>query len=407
MRRFLTLALVFLALPAFAQDDDTDKTVFGKRASEWMKILRESNEVLPRRRALLALESAGPQTRKVFEEVGSALRLDKEEDVRRQAAGVLGRLGAKAQDRDRPDKIPVKVAVEALASSLSKEKSVAVREAVANALGRIGPESKPALPMLGNALKDESVDVRASSAEALARIGSASKEVLKQILDALRDSKGKEGLRVRAGLLAAIQAIGRPEALSAVPILIEILAEPEPAAAALDELRKWAEVRRQVVETLGALGDAAALDVLSKLFEKAMDTKDVDMARSAITALTQLGGDKRGLVKVLLAAVTPPPEKLQDRFVRCQAIHALGQFGKDLGENRTATVDRLAACLADKLSEVKLSAALAIGELGPEVVGDRTGKIIESLEKLKKSTEKPIAEAAEAAIARLEKKPKS
>src|SRR5205085_2478946 len=120
------------------------------------------------------------------------LRLDKEEIVRQQAAGVLGRLGAKAQDRDRLDKLSVKAAVEALASSMSKERAVPVREAVATALGRIGPESKPALPMLGNALKDESVEVRSAAAEALARIGSASKEVIKQIIDALRDGKGKE-----------------------------------------------------------------------------------------------------------------------------------------------------------------------------------------------------------------------
>jgi len=404
MRRFLTMAFVLLAVPAFAQDDETDKTVFGKRASEWIKILRESNEVLQRRRALLALESAGPQTRKVFEEVGSALRLDKEAIVRQQAAGVLGRLGAKAQDR--LDKIPVKAAVEALASSLSKERVVLVREAVATALGRIGPESKPALPMLGNALKDESVEVRSAAAEALPRIGSASKEVIKQIIDALRDSKGKEGLRIRAGLLGAVQAIGRPEGLSAVPVLIEIFAEAEPPAASLDDRRKWAEVHRQIVETLGGLGDVAALDVLSKAFNEAMKTRDVDMARSAINALTQLGGDKGAIVEVLVSAVAPPSDQLQDRFVRCQAIHTLGQLGKDLGKHKTTTVDKLALCLSDKLSEVKLSAALALGELGPEVVGDRAEKIVKDLQVLKKAPEKPIAEAAEAAIARLEKKPK-
>jgi HEAT repeat protein len=406
MRRFLTLTLLLLAVPAFAQDDESDKTVFGKRASEWTKILRESNEVLQRRRALLALESAGPQTRKVFEEVGSALRLDKEEIVRQQAAGVLGRLGAKAQDRDRPMKIPVNAAVEALASSLSKERAVAVREAVATALGRIGPESKPALPMLGNALKDESVDVRSATAEALARIGSGSKEVIKPIIDALRENKGKDGVRVRAGLLGAVQAIGRPEGLSAVTVLIEILREPEPPAASLDERRKWAEVQRQIIETLGVLGDTAALDVLSKAFEDAMKTRDIDMARSAINALTKLGGDRRALVKVLLGAVIPPADQLQDRFVRCQAIHTLGQLGKELGDNRMTTVDKLALCLADKLSEVKLSAALALGELGPEVVGDRAEKIIKDLQVLKKAPEKQIAEAAADTIARLEPKSK-
>src|SRR5438105_14995516 len=79
MRCFSLLVLILAILPVQAQEDETDKTVAGKRASEWMKVLRESNEVLMRRRALLALELAGPQTRKVFEEVGSVLRLDKEE----------------------------------------------------------------------------------------------------------------------------------------------------------------------------------------------------------------------------------------------------------------------------------------------------------------------------------------
>ena len=48
-----------------------------------------------------------------------------------------------------------------------------------------------------------------------------------------------------------------------------------------------------------------------------------------------------------------------------------------------------------------------MGELGPDVIGEKAVEnIIKSLQVLRKSNEKQIAEAAEAAIARLEKKPK-
>ena len=57
MRCFLTIALLLLAVPAFAQDDETDKTVHGQRQFQWMKILRESNEVLMRGRAITQLSN--------------------------------------------------------------------------------------------------------------------------------------------------------------------------------------------------------------------------------------------------------------------------------------------------------------------------------------------------------------
>jgi HEAT repeat protein len=124
-----------------------------------------------------------------------------------------------------------------------------------------------------------------------------------------------------------------------------------------------------------------------------------------VTALAQLLGDKKALVPVLVSAMVPSADQLQDRFVRCQAIHALGQLGKELGSERKTAIGNLRRCLTDKLSEVKLAAALTLGELGAEVIGEDAPAIISELQVLKKSPEKPIAEAAEAAIKRLEKKP--
>src|SRR5262249_16663520 len=99
----------------------------------------------------------------------------------------------------------------------------------------------------------------------------------------------------------------------------------------------------------------------------------------------------------------PPPNQLQDRFIRCEAMHALSQLGKDLDAHRKPVVDILRRSLGDKLSEVRLAAILALGELGPDVLGEETGKILEDLKPLRRSGEKAIAEAAEATSKRLEK----
>ena len=407
MRRF-SLLLLALVVPALrAQDDELDKTVDGKRASEWMKVLRGSDDVRMRYRALVALEKAGPQTRMIFGEVGSALRLDKNEKLRVYAAQTLGKLATSVHERNKitVEKISLKDCVLALAASLEKEKTPAVREAAAIALGRTAAEAGTVgVVALRDVLKDPTADVRAAAAESLARIGPEARTILKEIIEAIRDARSKEDVRMRSGLVSTVQRIGKPAALPAVPVLLAVLEEKPLADLSLDESRKFNDFRRHTVETLGLLGDAAALSTLLKVFTTAMDTRDADMARTSLTALTDLAGDKKPLVPVLMSAMTPPPTQLQDRFVRCQAIHALGQLGKDLGEQRKTAVANLRRCLADKLGEVKLASALALGELGVEYVGEDAPTIIADLQVLTKSSEKAISEAATAAIARLEKK---
>src|SRR5438034_1916394 len=95
--RMLLCGLLLASLvPSLRAQDDEDKFVDGKKASEWVNILRSDKQVGKRRKALAALDKAGPQTRKVFEEVGSAMRLDSDEGIRAMAAFMLGTLGAKA-----------------------------------------------------------------------------------------------------------------------------------------------------------------------------------------------------------------------------------------------------------------------------------------------------------------------
>src|SRR5437764_237336 len=87
------LALLAAAGPARPQDD-TDRVVRGKKASEWMTVLRTDKDARSRRIALIALDIAGPQTRKVFDVVGATLRDDKDPAIRRGAALLIGKLGA-------------------------------------------------------------------------------------------------------------------------------------------------------------------------------------------------------------------------------------------------------------------------------------------------------------------------
>lgn len=404
MRSFLILLLLVLAMPLslFAQDDE-DKTVFGKRASEWVAILRKDKEVLMRRRALIALESAGPQTRKIFDELGAALRTDTEEIVRVSATQVTGRLAAKVIELERQTLIALKPATDALSAALTRDKAASVREAAAVALGRMGVDSKSAVPQLGEALKDDSVPVRAAAADALASIGKDSKSVVTALTQAIAESKGKEQVRVRLGAVAAINRIGRPDGLPAVEALIGAIKETDPTNLSPDERKRMLESRRLIIETLGTLGDVAAFNVLTQTFEQALTDRDQDLGRASLTALTQLGGDKKALVPVLVKAMAPEPAKLQDRLIRCHAMHTLSQLGKELGSQRKDAIDTLRRCLGDKLSEVRLSAVLALGELGPEVIGDETKAIVGELQILRKSGDKAISEAADATIKRLEK----
>ena len=129
--------LALLAAAGIARpQDDTDRIIRGKKASEWMQILRTHKEPRTRRIALIALDQAGPQTRKIFDTIGAALRDDKEVAVRQGAALTLGRLGSKALDERTLINIPIGAGVEALAFAIKKDKSPVVREAAATMRGR-------------------------------------------------------------------------------------------------------------------------------------------------------------------------------------------------------------------------------------------------------------------------------
>ena len=67
-------------------------------------------------------------------------------------------------------------------------------------------------------------------------------------------------------------------------------------------------------------------------------------------------------------------------------------------------LEKLHDSLNTKLSEVRLAAIFALGELGPEVLGkEAVEATVAELTRLKRTSEKAIAEAAETTIQKLKK----
>lgn len=406
VRRAVAAGLALLLLAGSARpQDDTDKIVAGKRASEWLTILRSNKEVRQRQRALIALKIAGPQTRKVFDGLGTALREDSEEVIRRTAAQVIGQLGARARISN--ERIPIKPGIDALVYGLRKDKSAAVREASANALNRISspdeptrdtPPTKDTVGDLAAALKDASPDVRAAAADALGALGSHAKEAVAELAQAVRDNKGKDQVRVRAYAVSALGRVGK-EAQAAVPALVEILKEQDVPESLPEPRKAQADLRRSAVEALGAIGHLSALEPLAAFFEKRVAARDAALSQAAISAINRFGLERRNVLPVLVRALAAG----QDTGVRCQAMHAVSQLGRDLGSSRKTVIAELRKGLKDKVSDVRLSAILALGELGAEVLGDDLPAIKAELKLASRSGQKAIDEAAAAVLKQLEK----
>ena len=401
----------------------TDRTVRGKKSSEWMQILRTDKDLRNRRIALIALDMAGPQTRKIFDTIGAALREDKEVAIRQTAALTLGRLGTKALDSRAV--INVGAGVEALSYSVKKDKAATVREAAATSLARMARVSRDAaallkdtVPGLAAALKDENPEVRIAAADALGALGVEARDAVGDLTQAVRDNKGKEGIRVRTYLVSALGRIGKT-ASQAVNVLVDQAFEAEPANTPPEV---HAELRRAAVTALGLIGNPEALPPLAKILEDAMtiretrikdekgervlrQVKDLQMSRVAMTAINRFGFERKTVLPTLLKAMAIE----QDQFVRCQAIHAIGQLGKelgpDLGGQRKTVLPALRNGISDKISDVCLASILAFGEMGRDVLGDDLKLVRDDLQRATRAPLREISEAASSVLKQLDAKP--
>jgi CubicO group peptidase (beta-lactamase class C family) len=155
--------------------------------------------------------------------------------------------------------------VAALAVAL-KDDDAAVRERSALALGRAGPQAKPAIESLVEALADVDPFVAGAAAEAFRGIGTESVPALSRALGDVRET-------VRQGAAIALGKLGR-ESHAAVPALADALSDPK-------ENVRWC-----AANALGAVG-AAAVPAIPALRE-ALHDGDEDVRRGAALALERI-----------------------------------------------------------------------------------------------------------------------
>ena len=95
----------------------------------------------------------------------------------------------------------------------------------------------------------------------------------------------------------------------------------------------------------------------------------------------------------------------QDEKVRCQALHAIGQLGKelgaDLGGQRKAVLTAFRNGMADKINDVRLASILSLGELGREIIGPDYEVVRDDLKRATRSPQRDISDAATSVLKQL------
>jgi HEAT repeat protein len=249
-------------------------------------------------------------------------------------------------------------------------------------------EARGAAGSLAAALKDPHAGTRAAAADALRRLGPASVEALPDLQQVLADSAADRATRVQCVL--AIGRIGPPEALTALGTMKEVLAD----------VKAPTDVRKAVCETLGLLGKeaAGAAPVLGQTLTAS--TSDVTLRRAAAVALDELGAEGRIAIPSLKKAL-----KDEDKFVRCHAMHVLGQYGKELGPHTRDVVTGLLQAMDDTVLEVRVAAIETLGTLGAEGLGPDTQAVMDRLADASRDSSKAVSQAAAAALKKIQGMP--
>jgi HEAT repeat protein len=325
----------------------------------------------PYTRAMMALSlgGLGPEARGAVPALLKALK-DPEAGVRRQAAMALGQIGP-GEGGD---------AKEVVAALIAAVKDPATRQGAVGALVNFGSAAADAVPVLLEVLKEGDASVRVDAIQILGFGGrAAASKVVPVLMAALEDPDEM----ARGCATRALGMIG-PTAQKAVPALLGVLQSARPGH------------RRDAAEALGRIGPAAKEAVLP--LTAALKDQDREVRIEAAHALALIVPDRaRTLVSVsdlvaglreqsthvkyralqALATLGPAaraalPDVLailpnQDAALRSGGCYALGAMGF-----APESASALIAALKDKDLYVRLAAASALGELGPQAAAATT-----------------------------------
>ena len=238
---------------------------------------------------------------------------DKGNPYRKLAAYYLGESG---------DKRAVKPLITAL-----HDKDFGIRESAAKALGKLGDE-RAVKPLITAIHQDKDWIVRESAAKALGELGDVG--AVKPLITALHDKHSK----TREYAAKALGKLGDERAV-------------KPLITTMQQDRDW-QVRESVAEALGELGNTQALEPLIT----ALHDESFGVRKYAAKALGKLGDERA--IKPLITAMHQDKEWI----VRASVAEALGMLGG------ARAVKTLLAAMYDNDSPVRKEAADALLRLG-------------------------------------------
>lgn len=303
---------------------------------------------------------------------GSALVLSLSDavlEVRVEAALALGRIGV--------DDATVALSPHALSNAGSSVKgappategALAMRQAALRALARIG--SARAIDVLVSALEHDRPEVgRTGARDALVAAGTKVVPPLTTLLSGAVSERAAIGASLALATLGdkssapaivramqrnklpanvALRALETLAAESALPAVLELLADPSP------------DVRRAAIKAAAALIDP-----------NLPDGRAIDPVRDALSDPAILVDERAGLIDLLGRTASPRAAELVTPYLtskspslRRAALRALGAMPKG-----SAELDKkLVAALDDELGSVRMDAAIALSKVGTGALG--------------------------------------
>ena len=351
----------FAGVPAYAIEAITRMGATGKPLVP-LALAKIADKDFSTRLAVVSLVGALPpdEGAKYAADVG-ARATDEMPDIRRAAARVLARLGARAAP-----------AADALGKALAAEKEPDIRDEFAEALLAMGAGAKPALPALLPLVAEKGLPapLRVKAIAAVVVVDPGSAEVAAALLKAAADSEPP----VRA---AAARALGRLDPLpkEALDALVKMAKEDSQngprvgAHVALTTAGPRAKPARAEVEAL-TTNPQPALALWAKVALAAIDGDVSKSAPQVRTGLADRNPAVRASAGQALLVVGPANDDLpalvkllkdSGSAARIAAATALGR----LGAASKDAVPQLVRLLEDNESDVRFAAAEALGSIGP------------------------------------------
>jgi HEAT repeat protein len=275
-----------------------------------------------------------------------------------------------------------------------KHKSADVRAGAARCLGILRENAGNILPDLIPLLSDVDEEVRIRAAFSIARMGAAGKEGVPHLIKLLKDKRNGEQLREAIAL--ALGEIG-PEAREGIPVLLEAMKEGDRAVAIY------------ATDTLGRIG-AEDKRVIPALIKGLKERRTPRVRERAAEALGRIGPPAREAIPTLIDALKDSVKGqviIEERLL-ANAVSALGQMG---GEAKPALPLILKAarneyqhphsrCKVGSYDsvaiEIRTTALEALGNIGVQ-----TEEVMKCLRDGKEDADSSVNRAAEMALTRL------